>query len=146
MSNKLSIEEYAMALAYVASLRSEDPKRKVGAVALNAENRIVATAYNGLIPGAKAEPGFWENDEDRRKFVVHAEANLCSLTKRGEVELVAVTTAPCGPCALNLVAHGVKRVLYAEDYPNDRTGLEILFHHDVETKRVRIPFHIFNES
>ena len=33
---RLTIPEYAMALAHVASLRSEDPYRKVGAVAIGA--------------------------------------------------------------------------------------------------------------
>ena len=44
--SRLSIPEYAMALAEVASLRSEDPFRKVGAAALDADNRVIATAYN----------------------------------------------------------------------------------------------------
>ena len=59
MSGKrLSIPEYAMALAEVASLRSEDPFRKVGAAALDWDNRVIATAYNGLAPGFDAPSGF----------------------------------------------------------------------------------------
>ena len=49
--SRLSIPEYAMALAHVASLRSEDPFRKVGAVAFDFSNRVIGTAYNGLAPG-----------------------------------------------------------------------------------------------
>ena len=37
--SRLTIPEYAMALAHVASLRSEDPFRKVGAVAFDFDNR-----------------------------------------------------------------------------------------------------------
>jgi dCMP deaminase len=122
---RLSSDDYAMALAYVASLRSEDPKRKVGAVALNQENRVIATAYNGLVPGVTMSDEWWSVDSNRRTFVLHAESNLCSLTSRGDVETVAVTTAPCGPCMLNLIAHGVKRVIYGESYLTDPSGEHI---------------------
>jgi dCMP deaminase len=40
-----------MALAHFASLRSEDPSRKVGAVAIDFDNRVFGTAYNGLARG-----------------------------------------------------------------------------------------------
>ena len=43
---RISIPQYAMALAQVASLRSEDPFRKVGAVAIDHANRVIGTAYN----------------------------------------------------------------------------------------------------
>ena len=67
-----------MALAEVASLRSEDPFRKVGAAALDADNRVIATAYNGLAPGFDAPSGFWDDREGRQKFMLHAEVNLCT--------------------------------------------------------------------
>ena len=46
-----------MTLAHAAALRSEDPYRKVGAAALDADNRVIGTAYNGLYPGFKAQEG-----------------------------------------------------------------------------------------
>ena len=90
--NRISIPRYAMALAHVASLRSEDPYRKVGAAALDHDNRVIATAYNGLAPGFNAPDGFWSDREGRQKFMLHAEINLCSLFKRGEAKIVATTT------------------------------------------------------
>ncbi len=54
---RLSIPQYAMALAHVASLRSEDPYRKVGAAALDFDNRVIGTAYNGLAPGYDPRSG-----------------------------------------------------------------------------------------
>jgi dCMP deaminase len=76
-----------MALAEVASLRSEDPFRKVGAAALDWDNRVIATAYNGLAPGFEAPTGFWDDRDGRQKFMLHAEVNLCSLFKRGEAKI-----------------------------------------------------------
>lgn len=114
--SRLSIPEYAMALAEVASLRSEDPFRKVGAAALDHDNRVIATAYNGLAPGFEASPGFWDNREARQKYMLHAEVNLCSLFKRGEAKLVATTTMPCTACMQTLCAYGIKEIYFAEIY------------------------------
>ena len=115
---RLSIPHYAMALAHVASLRSEDPFRKVGAVALDFDNRVIGTAYNGLAPGFNADEAFWEDRDRRRKYMIHAEANLCSLFTRGNVKLVACTTKPCTSCMQMLCAYGVHAIYYRDDYPD----------------------------
>ncbi|MFC5454936.1 deoxycytidylate deaminase [Prosthecobacter fluviatilis] len=114
---RLTIPEYAMALAHVASLRSEDPFRKVGAVAIDFDNRVIGTAYNGLAPGYNADPDFWADRDARRKYMLHAEVNLCSLFTRGNVRLVACTTKPCTSCMQMLCAYGVKEVYFRDDYP-----------------------------
>ena len=116
-ATRLTIPEYAMALAHVASLRSEDPFRKVGAVAIDFDNRVIGTAYNGLAPGYDADPEFWADRDARRKYMLHAEVNLCSLFTRGNVRLVACTTKPCTSCMQMLCAYGVKEVYFREDYP-----------------------------
>ena len=115
-SDRLSIPRYAMALAHVASLRSEDPYRKVGAAALDFDNRVIGTAYNGLAPGFDPPVGFWDDREARQKFMLHAEVNLCSLFRRGEVKIVATTTMPCTACMQTLCAYGVKEIYYREVY------------------------------
>ncbi len=113
---RLPIPEYAMMLAQVASMRSEDPYRKVGAAALDFDNRVIGTAYNGLAPGFKAPEGFWDQRDGRQKFMLHAEVNLCSLFKRGEAKLIATTTMPCTACMQTLCAYGVKEIYYMEEY------------------------------
>jgi dCMP deaminase len=114
---RISIPEYAMALAHVASLRSEDPFRKVGAVAIDNANRVIGTAYNGLAPGFEAPEGFWDDREARQKYMLHAEVNLCSLFTRGSVKLVALTTKPCTSCMQMLCAYSIKEIYYRDDYP-----------------------------
>jgi dCMP deaminase len=113
---RLSIPQYAMALAHVASLRSEDPYRKVGAAALDHENRVIGTAYNGLAPGFNPPQGFWDDRESRQKFMLHAEVNLCSLFRRGEARIVATTTMPCTACMQTLCAYGIKEIYYRDVY------------------------------
>lgn len=105
-----------MALAHVASLRSEDPYRKVGAAALDHDNRVIATAYNGLAPGFDAPENFWDDRDARQKFMLHAEINLCSLFKRGEAKIVATTTMPCTACMQTLCAYGIKEIYFQEIY------------------------------
>jgi dCMP deaminase len=115
-SERLSIPRYAMALAHVASLRSEDPYRKVGAAALDHDNRVIGTAYNGLAPGFNPPGGFWDDREARQKFMLHAEVNLCSLFRRGEAKLVATTTMPCTACMQTLCAYGIREIYYRDVY------------------------------
>lgn len=117
---RLSILEYAIELAKVAAHRSEDPYLKVGAVALSADNRVVATGYNGLMPGFEPPVGFWEDREGRSPYVLHAEVNALSLVRRGEVHTLAVTTCPCAACTMAILAHGVKRVVYRDEYARDQ--------------------------
>lgn len=105
-----------MALAHVASLRSEDPYRKVGAAALDFDNRVIGTAYNGLAPGFDPDEQFWADRDARQKFMLHAEVNLCSLFRRGEVKLVACTTMPCTACMQTLCAYGVREIYYRDVY------------------------------
>jgi dCMP deaminase len=105
-----------MALAHVASLRSEDPYRKVGAVAFDFDNRVIGTAYNGLAPGFDATTEFWASRDERRKYMLHAEVNLCSLFTRGNVKLIACTTKPCTSCMQMICAYGVKEVYYRDEY------------------------------
>ena len=114
---RLTIPEYAMALAHVASLRSEDPYRKVGAVAIDFDNRVIGTAYNGLAPGYDAAQEFWADRDERRKYMLHAEVNLCSLFTRGNVRLVACTTKPCTSCMQMLCAYGIQEIYFRDDYP-----------------------------
>ena len=130
---RLTKYEHAIVSAWAASLRSEDPKRKVGAVACTKSGRIIASSYNGLPPGISRENSWWEEDENRRTYVIHAEINLMSLTRREDVTSVAVTTCPCGPCALALLAHGVQEVVFSEFYPTCTKGWSILKQFNVKT-------------
>ena len=105
-----------MSLAHVASLRSEDPYRKVGAAALDFDNRVIGTAYNGLAPGYNAPGEFWDDRAGRQKFMLHAEINLCSLFTRGQARVIATTTMPCTACMQTLCAYGIQEIYYDDVY------------------------------
>lgn len=122
---RIQIPQYAMELALVAAKRSEDPYLQVGAVALTPENRVIATAYNGLPPGYEASEKFWKDRNARLIFMIHAEQNLCSLFRRNEAKIVAVTHMPCATCLMMLLAHGVHEVLWRHEYQRDERALQI---------------------
>ena len=122
MSQRIGIDEWAMAVALLTAERSEDPHLKVGAVALNSENRVIATAYNGLAPSKDVEQVWWLDREATSPYKLHAEQNLCSLFRRGEATWVYVSTCPCPSCMVLLIAHGVHGIDYHHEYDNDRVG------------------------
>jgi dCMP deaminase len=117
---RLTIPEYALAIAKVAASRSEDPYLQVGAVVLDKGNHVIGTGYNGLMPGFTPPAGFWEDREARTPYIIHAEINALSLVKRGEAHTIAVTTCPCQACAMAILAHGIKHVIYRDKYERDQ--------------------------
>jgi dCMP deaminase len=137
-AKRISWEEYAMRIAIDASLRSEDPYKKVGACGLDKKNRILGTGYNGLAPGKNVESSFWGDRDVRRKYMIHAEANLLSLFKRGKCRLLACTLLPCQACATLIAGHGIKKVVYKEIYARDTSALEIFKFYNIEC--VNIPY------
>lgn len=140
---------YAMELATAASKRSEDQYQKVGAIAFTQDNRVIATAYNGLLSGFEYKDlpinGPYTKEEPEAKpymrlsrlpFMVHAEQNLCSLIRRGEAILCVTTLCPCPSCLLLLAAHGITKIVYRDAY--DRSGqltLKIAQHYKIDLIR-----------
>jgi len=135
---RLTIPEYAMALAEVASLRSEDPFRRVGAAALDWDNRVIGTSYNGLAPGFDPPEGFWDDRDGRQKYMLHAEVNLCSLFKRGEAKLIAATTMPCTSCMQTLCAYGIKEIYYRDVY-QDSDASRIANLYCIQLEQIEVP-------
>lgn len=134
--NRISWEEYALEIADVASLRSEDPYMKVGACGLNKEHRVIGVAYNGLASGKVVDDSFWNDRDRRRPFMIHAEANLLSLFSKNECYLLACTLLPCSSCATLIAANGIKRVVYRDTYHHDIKGLEIFDFYGIEHKQI----------
>jgi len=133
---RISWEEYALKIAEVASLRSEDPFMKVGACALNYSNKVIGVSYNGLATGVNVPPVFWEDRDKRRPYMTHAEANLLSLFQAGECRLIACTLLPCSSCATNIAAHGIKTVIYRETYARDTDAIKIFDFYGIDCRQV----------
>jgi len=120
--NRLSWDEYGMLLAYAAALRSEDPYKKVGAAALRNDYSVAGTGYNGVPKGVDIS---WEDREERRKYVCHAELNCLRYTKPSEVHTIYTTLSPCSDCIKTIGAFGIKRIFFSEIYDRDKSCFEI---------------------
>lgn len=138
MKIRISWEEYALRIAQVAALRSEDPYKQVGASALDQSNRVIGVAYNGLAPGINVDETFWEDRNKRRPYMIHAEVNLLSLFKRGECKLLACTLLPCSCCASMIASYGIKKVVYIEDYIQDNAAIDIFKFNGIECVQYKI--------
>ena len=136
MKDRLSWEEYALALAETAALRSEDPYQKVGACALGHDNKVLGLGYNGLASGKQAHEPFWENRDFRRPYMIHAEANCLSLFRSGECSLLAVTLLPCSYCATLIAAYKIPRVVYREVYKQDQKAVDIFKFYDINLTKI----------
>lgn len=139
MKQRIDWDTYALKLAEVAALRSEDPWVQVGAAALDKENRVLGVAYNGLAPGKTVTDVFWNDRDGRRPFILHAETNLLSLFKRNEAHTIACTLLPCSSCAAHIIAHGVKKVIYRDVYTKDMKALDIFNFYNIEVKQITCP-------
>jgi len=112
-TNRISWEEYALRLAEVAALRSEDPRTKVGCCLLRHDHTIASIGYNGAPAGVQIE---WNNREEKHKRVIHAEVNALRMIKPNECYLAAITHSPCNDCLKSLAAYGIKKVVFSTRY------------------------------
>jgi len=115
-----SWDEYFMKLAMIASERATCPRMHCGCVLVK-DREVIATGYNGSIPGDV-------HCEDAGCLVVdnhcvrtnHAEMNaIVQAARKGHIidgGTAYVTNMPCTTCAKALIAAGIKRVVIFSDY------------------------------
>lgn len=115
---RLSIDEYGCALSLIGKSRSEDYFTHCAAVGVTVDKRVIGISYNGLKSGATVPE--WmrleENRSEKSLYYIHAESNLFSLATKGECHTVYLNISPCIACCNNIVANGVKRVVYLKEY------------------------------
>jgi len=129
MPSRPSHDQYMMAIAEAAARRSTCPRAHVGAV-LVMDRNVVATGYNGSPRGLVHcdAPGVschlvQDGDRERCTRTVHAEVNaILQGSNRGTVanSTLYTTHQPCLECAKIIINAGVRRVVWAKDYPDER--------------------------
>jgi len=117
-----SWDEYFLQIAQDVSMRATCPRANVGAVLVK-EHRIIATGYNGSLPGQPhcIEAGCLLNEEGRFcQRVIHAEANvLYQAAKFGIITLNATMYfwdsrdrgKPCSQCIPAIISAGISQVI-----------------------------------
>jgi dCMP deaminase len=139
-ANRPDWDDYFMDIAFAVAERSTCDRAHVGAVLVR-DRRILTTGYNG------APAGLPHCDEVGHLIVdghcvraLHAEQNaiiqaaLHGISIQGATAYV--THQPCLTCAKMLINAGIRRVVYAGNYPDDFSRQ---FLHDAGVELKRLP-------
>lgn len=135
-------DEYFLKLAMLASERATCPRMHCGCVLVK-DRHVLATGYNGSLPGAAHcyTDGCLIVDGHCVR-TNHAEINaICQATRHG-VNLMAamayVTNMPCTACAKALIAAGINRVVVFSEY-HDTLAERFFSESRVELCRLPMP-------
>ena len=119
-SNRPSWDDYFKKIVNATSERSSCDRLKVGCILVK-ENRIVSQGYNGFLPGCPHKSIVRDNHE---QATVHAEQNaIADCASRGAAcknSIAYITHYPCIICTRLLLASGITKIKYINDYKNDK--------------------------
>lgn len=119
MEIRPSWEEYFKDIVICTAKRSPCKRLQVGCVLVK-DNRIVATGYNGFLPGA-THKSIVVNDHEQA--TVHAEQNCISFCAKNGICTEGATAYITHYCCINcfkiLSASGIKEICYINDYKNN---------------------------
>lgn len=123
----ISWDQYFLAIAKTASIKSKDPKTKVGAVIVDEDNRIVSTGFNGYPPGYDDSSVDWSNRDQIRSTISHAEENAILFSRISLKKCKLYTTlAPCTNCLKMAATAGIKEIYYLNDYSKNSIPQEYI--------------------
>ena len=120
----ISWDEYFMAVARLAGLRSKDPNSQVGSCIVSTDNKILSMGYNGFPIGCSDEEFPWAREgqplDTKYLYVVHSELNAI-LNYRGSLEgaKLYVSLFPCNECAKAIIQCGIETIVYEDDKYHD---------------------------
>lgn len=133
--------EYFMELAEKLATRSTCDRASVGAVIVNSDNRIVSTGYNGSVANNPHCDDVGHTLRDNHCIAtIHAEINAITYCAREGVALkgttIYVTHFPCLNCTKSIIAAGITKVVYKNDYRVDEYAYELFKLNNVEVVKV----------
>ena len=106
--------------------------KHVGAVIVK-DGRILSTGYNGTPTGFINCNEHWHNEytqehhEWSKTYEIHAEMNAIIWAAREGISIedatIYVTLEPCSECSKNLIASGIKRIVYAKEYEHTHSAV-----------------------
>ena len=112
-------------IAKLWAKESHCERNKVGCIIVK-DQMIISDGYNGTPHGFNNS---CEIDNITKEEVIHAEANaICKFAKSTNNSInstIYITVAPCFECAKLIIQSNIKRVIYQEDYRNNK-GLQLL--------------------
>lgn len=156
MSNLFTKDEIFINIAKEYSKLSKCQFTKVGAVALNENERIIATAVNGTISGFQncCDHQFEKRDDHiqyTKENEIHAEANLILELARSNIPFkelsIYLTISPCEECfklllGLNSKFTKVNKIIFADVY--HRTSAKELYRMWRTATKIGVQFKLHN--
>jgi dCMP deaminase len=119
-----SWDEYFKEIVQVTAKRSPCERLQVGCLLVK-DNRIVSQGYNGFLPGCEHQSIVRDGHE---QATVHAEQNaIADCAKRGvscDGCTAYITHYPCVICCRMLLAAGIKKIKYINNYRNDELVMD----------------------
>lgn len=123
-----TIDEYYMNLAGGVASRSTCVRRQVGCLITDADGRLLASGYNGVPRGIEhctdvpCEGASDEAGNTSRCLAIHAEDNALMQAgdRLNQAWTLYSTTLPCFQCAKKILNTGITRVVYRDEYADQR--------------------------
>ncbi len=119
-------------IATELSTASKCVSKQVGAVIVK-DGRILSTGYNGTPAGYTNCSEHWsgeytqEHHEWSKTYEIHAEMNAIIWAARQGISVegatIYVTLEPCADCSKNIIASGIKRIVYAKAYEHNHSEI-----------------------
>lgn len=136
-------DDYFLSLALLAATRATCQSRRIGSVLVK-DRQVAGTGYNGAPAGAPSclEVGCLDDEYGQCRRTVHAEANLVLHTTQQERAggTVYCTDEPCQICATILANSGIKRLVYAREFPrHHHRSQQVLSEAGVEVVQLPLP-------
>jgi len=123
-------------IALEIATASKCVSKQVGAVIVR-DGRILSTGYNGTPSGYTNCCDHWENNytsehhEWSKTYEIHAEMNAIIWAAREGISIknatIYVTLEPCSDCSKNIIASGIKRIVYDKSYEHTNSDVVTKF-------------------
>jgi len=135
-------------IAKELSCASKCVSKQVGAVIVK-NGRILSTGYNGTPAGYTNCCEHWDNQytkdhhEWSKTYEIHAEMNAIIWAAKEGISIdgasIFVTLEPCSECSKNLIASGIKRIVYEKpyEYTNSETISEFIKANGVKIEQIK---------
>ncbi len=134
-------------IAREISKASKCVSKQVGAVIVK-NGRILSTGYNGTPAGYTNCCDYWDNQytkehhEWSKTYEIHAEMNAIIWAAREGICIkdatIYVTLEPCSDCSKNIIASGMKRIVYEKSYEHTNSDTVAKFLKDNGVEIVQI--------
>ncbi len=119
-------------IAKELSFASKCVSKQVGAVIVK-DGRILSTGYNGTPAGYINCSEHWKDEYTKdhhdwsKTYEIHAEMNAIIWAARKGISIeggtIYVTLEPCSECSKNLIASGIKRIVYEKSYEHTNSQI-----------------------